>query len=104
MASRGVLDAGAALGAAAFVVSVGGLVAQHAPGVTKVADATPGDNTSAELRLAELTSGGVVIFAGGVAAAAMREWWPLLLAATAVGGAIGVYELLLFSQRRRAAG
>lgn len=101
MASRVVLDAGAALGAAAFVVSVGGLVAAHAPGVAKVADASPGDDTSSDLRVAELASGGVVILAGGLAAGVLRQWWPLALSLAAVGGAVGIYEVLLRVQRRQ---
>jgi hypothetical protein len=96
----GALDAGAALGAAALVVSVAGFMAQTAPGVADVAAAAPGTRTAEDLRLAELTTGSVVVGAGAVAGLLMRRWWPFLLTVAAVGGAMGLYECLLRYQHR----
>lgn len=94
MASR-VLDAGAALGAAALVISGASLLAQHAPGLDDLHKGAPGQPVAHELRRAELAGGALVLLAGGVAAIAMREAWPLLLSLAAVGGAVAVYEVTL---------
>lgn len=94
MANRA-LDAGAALGAAALVVSGYSLFAQHAPGLADVHESRPGTRTASDLRVAELAAAGIVVVAGGVAAVLMREKWPLLLSLTSVGAAIAVYEVTL---------
>jgi hypothetical protein len=94
------LDAGAALGVAALVVSGAGLLAQHAPALSDVAAARPGSGTADDLRTAELATGVLVVTAGGVAAVAARAWWPFLLAAATVGIAVGVYEFTLYFDRR----
>lgn len=95
MTTRRTLDAGAALGAGALIVSVGALVAQHAPGIAKVSDSEHGSEVAAELRVAELASAAVVVVAGGVAALLMGEWWPLLLTVGGVGATIAIYEAAL---------
>lgn len=100
MANRA-LDAGAALGAAALVVSGYSLFAQHAPDLADVHDSSPGSGVAGDLRRAELAAAAVVVVAGGVASVLMRERWPLLLSLTTVGAAIGVYEVSLRTDARR---
>jgi len=94
------LDAGAALGVAALILSGVSMLSQHAPALTDVADASPNSTTATDLRTAELASAVFVVGAGAIAAVAARAWWPVLLAAAAVGTAVGVYEVTLYSQRR----
>jgi len=95
------LDAGAALGVAALVVSGASLLATHAPALSAVKDAQPGSETAGDLRTAELATGVIVVGAGGIAAVGARAWWPFLLAVATVGVAIGVYECSLYYDRRR---
>lgn len=94
------LDAGAALGAAAFAVSAAALLAQHAPGVAQVAGARPGDSVADDLRVAELTAGLTVLGATGAASVLLRAWWPLLLGVTVVGSSIAIYEGVLRWENR----
>lgn len=101
MASRRVLDAGAALGAAALVISGASLLAQHAPELDDVHKGAPGQPVAGELRRAELAAGTLVILAGGVASVAMREAWPLLLSFAAIGSAVAVYEVTLRARPSR---
>jgi hypothetical protein len=96
--SRTVLDAGAALGAASLVISVGALLATHAPGINEVADSSPGTQLAGKLRTAELAAGALVVMAGATAALLMRETWPLYLSVAATGVAIGIYEVTLRHQ------
>lgn len=95
MASRVVLDAGAGLGAAALVVSIGGLIAQHAPGFQEVADSGSDSPVATDLRQAELVTAGTVVVAGAVASLLMRQWWPLAVTLAGVGAAVGIYEAAL---------
>lgn len=97
------LDAGAAIGVAALVMSGASLLAAHAPALAAVKDATPGSDTAGDLRTAELATGVLVIGAGAIAAAGAKAWWPFLLAVATVGAAIGVYECALYYDRRRTA-
>lgn len=94
------LDAGSALGAAALVISIAGMLASHAPDANKVSDSGPGTPVANDLRVAELTTAGTVLLAGTVGAFVAHAPWPLLLAVTAVGGSIAIYEGLLYWQRR----
>lgn len=95
MASRRSLNAGAALGAAALVVSGASLLATHAPSLESVHKSAPGGGVADQLRVAELASASVLVLAGGIASVAVREWWPLLLTLATVGGAVAVYEVTL---------
>ena len=95
------LEAGAALGATALVLSTASLLSTHAPTMPKVANTSPGSGTANDLRVAELSSAAMVIGAGAVGALIARDRWPLMLAAASVGIAIGVYELALYWRGRR---
>lgn len=101
MAKAKVLEAGAALGAAGLLLSGASLLSSHAPGLGSILDARPGDETSSDLRAAELASGTLVVVAGGVASVFTRAWWPLMLAVATVGTTVVVYEVALRAQRPR---
>lgn len=98
MATSPALNAGAALGAAALVVSGASLFATHAPALSKVRESHEGTQVADNLRVAELAAAAVVVLAGGVAAVTVREWWPMALAVATVGCAVGVYEVTLRSR------
>lgn len=89
------LETGAALGAAAFVISAASLIAQHAPALTDIAEGDEDDRVAVQLHDAEIVGGTVLVAAGAAAAVLTRSWLPIVLAVGAIGVTAGIYELYL---------